>query len=57
MYTLFIMILWTWGLTPEWVNIFGTVLSIIGILYKVLKFFGVITDNDKTRRSSNEWLI
>ena len=27
-----IMILWTWGLTPVWVNIVGTVLLGIGIL-------------------------
>lgn len=57
MYTLFIMILWTWGLTPEWVNIFGTVLGIIGILYKILKFFGVIDNDDKARRTSHEWFI
>ena len=57
MYTLFIMILWTWGLTPEWVNIFGTVLSVIGILYKTLKFFGVIDNNDKARRIDYERFI
>lgn len=35
MSVLMIMILWTWGLTPLWVNIVGTIicsLRIIGIL-------------------------
>ena len=35
--TLLIMILWTWGLTPLWVNITGTILLGIRILLKILK--------------------
>lgn len=31
-----IMILWTWGLTPLWVNITGTVLCGLNILIKSL---------------------
>lgn len=27
-----IMILWTWGLTPTWVNVVGTVLMGLGFL-------------------------
>ena len=57
MYTLYIMILWTWGLTPVWVNIVGTVIFGLGILKKILKLFGVINDDDKIRRTSHEWFI
>ena len=32
-----IMILWTWGLTPLWVNIVGTVLMSIAIVCRVIK--------------------
>lgn len=32
-----IMILWTWGLTPVWVNVVGTVLLGIGILADIGK--------------------
>ena len=57
MYTLFIMILWTWGLTPVWVNVVGTVIFGLGILKKILKLFGVTDDNEQRRRTSNEWFI
>ena len=36
MYTLLIMILWTWGLTPLWVNIVGSIVGGLGILVKVV---------------------
>lgn len=29
---LFTLILWTWGLTPTWVNIVGTVIIAINVL-------------------------
>ena len=32
-----IMILWTWGLTPLWVNIVGTVLISLRILTSFIK--------------------
>ena len=32
MSALMIMILWTWGLTPLWVNIVGTVLMALRII-------------------------
>lgn len=32
MAVLIIMILWTWGLTPVWVNVVGTILMAINIL-------------------------
>lgn len=35
--TLMIMILWTWGLTPLWVNITGTVLIGIRMFFIILK--------------------
>lgn len=57
MYTLFIIILWTWGLTPVWVNIVGTVIFGLGILKKILKLFGVIDNNDKARRIDYERFI
>ena len=31
-----IMVLWTWGLTPLWVNIVGTVLCGLAILINIL---------------------
>ena len=34
---LLIMILWTWGLTPLWVNIVGTVFAGIALFFKFLK--------------------
>jgi len=36
---LVVIVLWTWGLTPLWVNIVGTVLIGIKILLYCLKFF------------------
>lgn len=38
MFTLFILILWTWGLTPLVVNIIGTVICGLGISFKILTF-------------------
>lgn len=35
--TLIIMVLWTWGLTPLWVNIVGTVFAGIALFFKFLK--------------------
>ena len=37
---LLIMILWTWGLTPLWVNIVGTVLLSLRILLGIAKAYG-----------------
>ena len=37
MSALMIMILWTWGLTPLWVNIVGTVLMGLRILLGGIK--------------------
>ena len=31
------MILWTWGLTPTWVNIVGTVIMGLGLLVDIGK--------------------
>jgi len=33
MNALMIMILWTWGITPLWVNIVGTIICGLRILY------------------------
>lgn len=35
---LMIFILWTWGLTPEWVNIAGTLLMLLRMACNFLKF-------------------
>lgn len=32
-----IIILWTWGLTPTWVNVVGTVIFGVRILFDMLK--------------------
>jgi hypothetical protein len=32
-----IMVLWTWGLTPLWVNITGTVIMGLNVIYEVAK--------------------
>ncbi len=34
MFATMIMVLWTWGLTPLWVNIVGTVLLGLGIIIR-----------------------
>jgi hypothetical protein len=39
-----IFIIWTWGLTPVWVNVVGTVLLGIAILYMI---FGKDEDDKK----------
>lgn len=33
-----LLVLWTWGLTPTWVNVVSTVLLSINILAKFLNF-------------------
>ncbi len=35
MSVLMIMILWTWGLTPLWVNIVGTILCVLKICVNI----------------------
>lgn len=49
--TLFIFILWTWGLTPVWVNVLGTVLlslKLIGSTVKVVSaFLDVVSKYDE----------
>lgn len=35
--TLIIMVLWTWGLTPLWVNIVGIVFAGIALFFRFLK--------------------
>lgn len=43
MSVLMIMILWTWGLTPTWVNVVGTVIMGLRIL------FGIVDTYDKSK--------
>lgn len=31
-----ILVLWTWGLTPAWVNVVGTVIFGVRILFNIL---------------------
>ena len=44
MYILFILILWTWGLTPLWVNILGTIICFFGISFKTARLFSIFKD-------------
>ena len=37
MYAIAIIVLWTWGLTPLWVNIVGTILCSLKILDRIIK--------------------
>ena len=37
MRALILMVLWTWGLTPLWVNVAGTVLIAVKIILEVLE--------------------
>ena len=37
MWAITIMTLWTWGLTPTWVNVVGTVICGLNILSNFLK--------------------
>ena len=39
--TLVILILWTWGLTPSWVNVIGTVLMSLNLL---INFYNSLPD-------------
>lgn len=32
-----IMVLWTWGLTPVWVNVVGTIILGLGIICETLE--------------------
>lgn len=36
MYAITIFVLWTWGLTPLWVNIVGTVIAGLNIIINFL---------------------
>ena len=42
---LFIFVLWTWGLTPLWVNIVGTVLLSLKMCIKFFDF--AVSDSDE----------
>ncbi len=46
---LIILILWTWGLTPLWVNIIGSILMFFRITAKVIKWYIEIV------RLDNKW--
>lgn len=37
MWMITIMTLWTWGLTPLWVNIVGTCICGLNILFKIIE--------------------
>lgn len=39
---LIILILWTWNITPLWVNILGSILMFINITFKAVKFYTYI---------------
>lgn len=47
MSVLMIMILWTWGLTPLWVNIVGTILCGLKILGFILNLTKEIVEETK----------
>ena len=32
-----ILVLWTWGITPVWVNIIGTIICVLRILVNMAK--------------------
>lgn len=36
--TLMIMIIWTWGITPTWVNVVGTVICGLRLLIRFINF-------------------
>lgn len=40
MSTIIIMILWTWKLTPVWVNIIGTAICLFRIAFNAAKLMG-----------------
>ena len=44
---LLIMILWTWGLTPVWVNIVGTIFAGVSIFLRLLKLLIAIIKESK----------
>ena len=48
---LLIMVLWTWGLTPLWVNIVGTVIAGFPLIFSVI---GYIVDIIETERVDRE---
>ena len=37
MWAITIMVLWTWGLTPLWVNIAATAICALDVIIKVVK--------------------
>ena len=39
MYAITIFVLWTWGLTPTWVNIVGTVIYGLKLLISFIDIF------------------
>lgn len=39
MWIITILVLWTWGLTPVWVNIVGTVICGIKMVANAIEFF------------------
>lgn len=41
------LILWTWNLTPLWVNIIGTILLLIRVLIKFGALFEKISDDSE----------
>jgi len=44
---LMIMILWTWGLTPVWVNVTGTILMAVVVFFKMIKLLAAILQEVK----------
>ena len=44
---LMIMILWTWGLTPFWVNVTGTILMAVVVFFKMIKLLAAILQEVK----------
>lgn len=48
MNTIMLLILWTWGLTPVWVNVIGTVLLGLGILVKSVAFVAKVCEKMET---------
>lgn len=49
---LVVIVLWTWGLTPLWVNIVGSVLMFILFLIKITKMVvSVVYQEDENKNS------
>ena len=47
-----ILILWTWNLTPLWVNIIATLLLLVRIAFKLSAFLGDLA-GDKSKGENN----